>query len=136
MISAKVYISGKISGEKREHYMERFRLAEEKLRERGYVNIVNPTRIWVSRWPRLHSLLVRMLGEQRAYSVILLYDLWLLMGCQRIYKIPGWKASRGSNIESAAAFNLGLFLINNTDRAVIDRSIENLIKRQTSGKQK
>lgn len=129
MISAKIYISGKISGEKREHYMERFRLAEEKLRELGYVNIVNPTRIWVCRWPGLHRILVRLLGEQCTYSFILLYDLWLLMGCQRIYKIPGWKSSRGANVESATAYNLGLFLINKQDRTVIDSSIGELLKR-------
>lgn len=130
MVSAKIYISGQISSLPREHYMDRFQLAEQKLRELGYVNIVNPTRIWACRFPRFHRFLVRLLGERRAYSAILLYDLWLLMGCQRIYKIPGWKASRGAQIESATAYNFNLFLITNTDRAIIDYAIEQLIKKQ------
>lgn len=107
-------------------------MAEEKLRELGYVKIVNPVRVWACRFPRFHRLLVRLMGEQRAYSVILLYDLWLLMRCQRIYKIPGWKESRGAQIESAVAYNFNMFLINKSDRTIIDRHIETLIKNQSS----
>lgn len=106
----------------REHYLERFALAERKLRELGYDNVVNPCRVWACRWPWLY----RLVG----YRLTLLYDLWLLMRCQRIYKIPGWKASRGANIESAVAFNFNLFLIGKPERTVIDRELEALIARQ------
>lgn len=106
----------------RQHYLERFALVERKLRELGYDNIVNPTRVWACRWPWLY----RLVG----YRLTLLYDLWLLMRCQRIYKIPGWKESRGANIESAVAYNFNLFLIGKPDRTVIDRCLEALIKKQ------
>ena len=122
MISAKIYISGAMSDVPREHYLERFALAERKLRELGYDNVVNPCRVWACRWPWLY----RLVG----YRLTLLYDLWLLMRCQRIYKIPGWKASRGANIESAVAFNFNLFLIGKPERTVIDRELEALIARQ------
>lgn len=130
MISAKVYISGPISGIRREHYVERFRLAEQMLRSLGYDNIVNPTRIWACRFPKLNYLIRLVFGEQRAYTLILLYDLWLLSRCQRIYKIPGWKDSRGAQIESAVAYNYNMFLINRHERIAIDGGIEKLIKKQ------
>lgn len=130
MITAKIYISGKISGEQREHYMECFNEAERLLRQLGYVNIVNPVHTWVDRFPLFHRFLVWVLGEQRAYSVILLYDLWKLMGCQRIYKIPGWKDSRGAQIESAVAFNMGMFLISKPEREAIDRHLEALMQKR------
>lgn len=130
MISAKVYISGPISGIRREHYVERFRLAEQMLRSLGYDNIVNPTRVWACRFQKLYSLIRLVFGEQRAYTLILLYDLWLLSRCQRIYKIPGWKDSRGAQIESAVAYNYNMFLINRHERTAIDGSIEKLIKKQ------
>lgn len=129
-ISARLYISGQISGLQRSQYMERFSEAERLLREIGYVNIVNPTRIWACKYPRFHRFLVRVLGEQRAYPLILLYDLWLLMRCQRIYKIPGWKTSHGAQIESAVAYNMGLFLVSKTDRTVVDRRLEKIVMRQ------
>ena len=130
MISAKVYISGQIRGLSREHYMERFSEAERLLREAGYSHIVNPAHLWINRFPRFHRFLVRLLGEQRAYTIIMLYDLWLLMGCQRIYKIPGWKASRGAMIESAVAFNMNLYTVFKPDRERIDKQLEKMIIRQ------
>jgi len=123
MISAKVYISGAISGIKRKHYNERFAMAERMLREAGYDNIVNPTRVWACRWPWLFKVV--------GYRLTLLYDLFLLMRCQRIYKIPGWKQSRGAQIESAVAYNFNLFLIGNETRRCMDSEIETLIKQQS-----
>lgn len=123
MISAKVYISGAISGTKRKHYNERFAMAERMLREAGYDNIVNPTRVWACRWPWLFKIV--------GYRLTLLYDLFLLMRCQRIYKIPGWKQSRGAQIESAVAYNFNLYLIGNDERRRMDAELEKLIALQT-----
>lgn len=122
MISAKVYISGAISGIKRKHYNERFAMAERMLREAGYDNIVNPTRVWACRWPWLFKVV--------GYRLTLLYDLFLLMRCQRIYKIPGWKQSRGAQIESAVAYNFNLYLIGNDERRRMDAELEKLIASQ------
>jgi len=127
-ISARIYISGQISGLGRNEFMERFAEAERLLREAGYTNIVNPTRLWFDRWPWVHRLLNRVLGEQTVYAVILLYDLWVLMRCQRIYKIPGWKESRGANIESAVAFNMGLYTLMGAEREMIDKGMEQFLE--------
>ncbi len=127
-ISAKLYISGQISGLKRSQYMARFNEAERLLREAGYTNIVNPTRVWVCRFPWLHKAMTLLLGGQMTYSLVLLYDLFLLMRCQRIYKIPGWKASRGALIESCTAFNMNLYTVFKPDRERIDKQLEKIIK--------
>lgn len=96
----KVFISGKISGRPRAEYLAEFRAAEERLRAMGY-RVSNPTRTLVCRWP----LLYRLLG----YNLTLLLDLWLLMRCDFIYKLPGWKRSRGANIESCVAYHFKIW---------------------------
>ena len=90
----KVYVSGKISGVGRKEYLARFAKAEALLREKGY-KTVNPTRFLVCRWRWLY----RIVGYERT----LLYDIWRLWQCDRIYLIPGWMDSRGARIESFAA---------------------------------
>ena len=99
----------------REQYMELFRRAEQSLRDQGYRNIVNPIRVWSCRWPWLY----RLVG----YRLTLLYDLWLLMRCDMIYKIPGWKDSRGASIESCVAFHFGLWTLPTTKRERIDKRL-------------
>lgn len=95
--NARVYISGPMSGLEREHYLEIFKRAEQSLRAQGYTKVVNPIRVWACRWPWLY----RIVG----YRLTLLYDLWLLMRCDLIYKLPGWQQSRGANIESCVAYH-------------------------------
>ena len=95
--NARVYISGPMSGLEREHYLEIFKRAEQSLRSQGYTKVVNPIRVWACRWPWLY----RIVG----YRLTLLYDLWLLMRCDLIYKLPGWQQSRGANIESCVAYH-------------------------------
>ena len=90
----KVYISGKISGLGREVYTGKFAKAEELVRAKGY-KTVNPTHFLVCRWRWLY----RIVGYERT----LLYDIWRLWQCDRIYLIPGWMDSRGARIESFAA---------------------------------
>ena len=99
--NARVYISGPMSGLEREHYLEIFKRAEQSLRAQGYTKVVNPIRVWVCRWPWLY----RIVG----YRLTLLYDLWLLMRCDLIYKLPGWQQSRGANIESCVAYHFKIY---------------------------
>ena len=115
----KVYISGKISGIPREQYMKMFGIAEQMLREKGY-KAVNPTRFFLSRH---YQRLCRLIGHQNAYDLTLLYDLWRLMHCDLIYKIPGWKQSRGANIESCVAFHFGLWTLPTVVRERVDRKL-------------
>lgn len=94
----KIYLSGKISGLTREEYLANFDRAEEALHEEGFVRVVNPAHFALARWPWLF----RIVG----YRLTLLYDLWRLMRCDRIYPIPGWESSRGSCIETFVAYKL------------------------------
>ena len=116
--NARVYISGPMSGLKREQYMEMFRRAEQSLRDRGYQRIVNPIRVWACRWPWLY----RIVG----YRLTLLYDLWLLTRCDLIYKIPGWKESRGANIESCMAYHFKIWPVPKQDIAKLDKKLAKL----------
>jgi 16S rRNA (cytosine1402-N4)-methyltransferase len=70
--------------------------------------------MWVSRpW------VFRILG----YRLTLLYDLFQLTRCQRIYKMPGWKKSRGAQIESCVAYHFGLYTLTKPLRDIIDAAI-------------
>ena len=95
----KVYISGRMSGVPREEYLQMFRNAEKLLRKEGFVRIVNPVRVWVCRWHWLWRILAGITSENTIYTLVLLYDLWLLSRCDTIYMMPGWSESRGANIE-------------------------------------
>lgn len=122
----KVYISGpmtdKATGKVSAENLAAFHHAERLLREMGYRRIVNPTRVWACRWPWLY----RIVG----YNLTLLYDLRLLMGCGQIYKIPGWRASRGANIESCVAFHFRIWPIRHREHEIIDKK---LAKRMAKG---
>lgn len=131
MTTARIYISGPISELTHEQASARFALAETLLRNLGYTRIVNPMSIWPLRFPWLHRLMQNILGVQLTHTLIFFYSLFLLATrCQRIYKIPGWKKSRGAQMESCVAYHFNLFLIDNRDRADIDKSIENEIQKQ------
>lgn len=95
----RVYISGRISGVKRERYLAEFARVEERLWKAGYM-AVNPTRFLVCRWLWLY----RLMG----YRLTLLYDLWRLSGCDMVYMLPGWEKSRGSRIEYSWAKEMGI----------------------------
>lgn len=97
LIMEKVYIAGAITGLERVDYLVKFRRAEMLVKERGY-KVVNPTRRGPGRWLWLY----RLMG----YRLTLLYDLWLVMRCDRIYLIPGWEESRGAKVESFVAYQM------------------------------
>lgn len=96
----KIYISGPMTGVPREVMMERFLHAEDRLRALGYKRVVNPTNVWVCRWPWLYKLV--------GYRLTLIYDLWLLSRCTHIFMLSGWGQSRGSVIEYENAMARGL----------------------------
>lgn len=119
----KVYISGKISGLEREHYERLFGIAEAMLRDKGY-KVVNPTRFFMSRH---YQRLCRLIGHQNAYDLTLLYDLWRLMRCDLIYKIPGWQQSKGANIESCVAYHFKVRPMLKDAVQKIDKRLEKII---------
>lgn len=114
----KVYISGRISGLPREQYMRLFFIAASMLNKKGY-KPVNPTRFLMCRWPWLY----RLLG----YNLTLLIDLWMLMRCDLIYKIPGWQQSRGANIESCVAYHFKILPMSKDVVSKIDKRLEKMI---------
>lgn len=122
MSKDKVYISGAITGVPRDFYLERFSTAEQLLKQKGYRRVVNPTRVWACRWPWLYKVV--------GYRLTLFYDLWLLMRCQRIYRMPGWQQSHGANIESCMAYHLNIYPLAKPVRDAMDKEVEKLIKQQ------
>ena len=119
--NARVYISGPMSGLEREQYLELFRRAEQSLRSQGYTKVVNPIRVWACRWPWLYKIV--------GYRLTLLYDLWLLTRCDLIYKIPGWRDSRGANIESCVAFHFKIWPVPQIYIKRIDKKLAKLIEK-------
>ena len=110
----KVYVSGAISGVARQEYMKRFAAAAKAVEAQGF-KAVNPTRFWICRWRWLHKII--------GYDLTLLYDLWQLSKCAHIYKIPGWRESRGANIESCWAYHYHIYPLPPRIRASIDKLI-------------
>ena len=119
--NARVYISGPMSGLDRELYMKMFRRAEQSLRSQGYTRVVNPIRVWACRWPWLY----RIVG----YRLTLLYDLWLLMRCDQIYKLPGWRDSKGANIESCVAFHFKIWPVPDSQTKKLDKRLAKLVEK-------
>ena len=115
----RVYISGGMTDVPREQYIELFRRAEESLRDQGYRNIVNPINVWSCRWPWLYKVV--------GYRLTLLYDLWLLMRCDQIYKLPGWRDSKGANIESCVAYHFKIWPVPQSDIKKLDKQLAKLM---------
>ena len=129
----RVYISGpmtdKETGFVSEVNLQAFREAEKLLRERGYRHIVNPIRVWVCRWPWLYRIMERVVGCDTAYYLTLLYDLWLLRRCDLIYKLPGWRDSRGANIESCVAYHFKIWPVPQADIKKLDKRLAKLMEK-------
>ena len=107
----RIYISGPMSGVPREEYLRNFRQAEMELRMKGFNHIVNPINVWVCRWLWLYRLMEKVIGKENAYTLVLLYDLWLLSRCSTICMLDGWSASRGARIENYFAGLSNKFII-------------------------
>lgn len=124
--SKRVYISGPMSNLTREQYLELFRRAEQSLRAQGYTKVVNPIRVWACRWPWLWKVLTYITSEHTAYTLVLLYDLWLLSRCDLIYKLPGWQESRGANIESCVAYHFKIWPVPESQTKKLDKRLAKL----------
>ena len=127
--NARVYISGPMSNLTREQYLELFKRAEQSLRAHGYRKIVNPIRVWVCRWPWLYRIMEWALGCDTAYYSTLLYDLWLLRRCDQIYKLPGWRDSKGANIESCVAYHFKIWPIPESNIKKLDKKLAKLMEK-------
>ena len=99
----RVYLSGGMSGIPRSEYQRKFREAERILRRHGY-GVINPCNVWACRWPWIYKAMEWSLGKRWAYSIVLCYDMLLLMTrADGIAMLPGWQASRGAQIENYGA---------------------------------
>jgi hypothetical protein len=110
----KVYISGPISGKPRREYLAEFAAAEKVLKNEGY-KVINPTKFLMCRCLWLYKLL--------GYRLTIIYDLYKLSGCDMIYKIPGWKDSRGANIESCFAYHMKIWTLGVQERGGVDAAV-------------
>jgi len=91
----KVYIAGKVSGERMENVFVKFGAAEYQLKRRGHT-VVNPLRL-VSQnwsWEKCMSACIRELVQ-----------------CDAIFLLPDWSESRGAKLEYYIAQELKLQLI-------------------------
>lgn len=110
MKKQKVYISGLMTSsdsEEQERNVQAFHDCALLLRASG-CRPVNPANVWPCKHPRIYRLIERLLGEERAYRTVLVYDLWLLSRSDNICMIDGWQLSRGAKIEEGFAFRLGI----------------------------
>ena len=92
----RVYISGAISGRLPEDVCVDFERAEEKLEEMGW-EVVNP--------------LKNGLTDAHTWAEHMRADLRLLLDCDRIAMLPGWRASRGACLEKRVAKELGMSIM-------------------------
>ena len=124
-----------MSGLEREQYLELFGRAEQSLRSQGYTKVVNPICVWACRWPWLWKVLTGVTSEHTAYTLVLLYDLWLLSRCDQIYKLPGWRDSKGANIESCVAYHFKIWPVPQSDIKKIDKKLAKLMEKWNNKKQ-
>lgn len=123
----KIYLSGpmtdKKTGRVSNDNLKAFEIARELLQKEGYERIKTPTNVWVCRWPWLYRLMERLMGREIAYRLVLLYDILVMLRCDYIYKMPGWRESRGAQVESCVAFHMGLWLIHPEERERVDKKL-------------
>lgn len=127
----RIYISGAMTdrntGKVTDENIMAFHKAEVLLREHGYHHIVNPAKVWACRWHWLYKIV--------GYRLTLLYDLWLLLRCGCIYKIPGWRNSRGANVESCMAYHFRIFTLPEKKRDAIDKKLAKAMEKIESFKE-
>ena len=89
---SRIYIAGQVSGLPYEQAMENFKKAEEFLYSRGDTP-VNPTKSCDVSW---------------SWKKCMQTVIPLLVNCDGIYMLKGWKASHGAKLEHFIALKLGL----------------------------
>lgn len=91
----KVYIIGKITGLPREHVVEKFRKAEDKLKSAGMV-VVNP---------------VDLVHEDSTWHNAMRTCIGALVQCDAVALLPDWHKSVGGKLEAEIALQLNLHTI-------------------------
>jgi len=110
MKKQRIYISGPMTSsdsEEQARNVQAFHDCALLLRASG-CRPVNPARCWACRFKWLYKAMERLLGKERAYRTVLVYDLWLLSRSDTICMIDRWQQSRGAKIEEGFAFRLGI----------------------------
>ena len=110
MRKQRIYISGPMTSsdsEEQTRNVQAFHDCATLLRASG-CRPVNPANAWPCKHAWLYKSMERVLGKERAYRTVLLYDLWLLSRSDNICMIDGWQESRGAKIEEGFAFCLGI----------------------------
>lgn len=92
----KIYISGKVTGFPIDIVRERFGTAESFLIDAGF-DVVNP--------------LKNGLAVSEPWERHIVKDIELLMGCDAIYMLDCWRASRGARIEYHIALETGKYFL-------------------------
>ena len=116
-----IYLSGKMSGLPRSEYRRKFREAERILHRHGY-GVINPCNVWACRFPWIYKAMEFCLGHSKANALILAYDLLLLMTrADGIAMLPGWRASRGAQIENCVARHFPMMGISKAAAEDIER---------------
>ena len=117
----RIYLSGPMSGLPRSEYRRKFREAECILHRHGY-GVINPCNVWACRFPWIYKAMEFCLGHSKAYALILAYDLILLMTrADGIAMLPGWRASRGAQIENYVARHFPMMGISKAAAEEIER---------------
>ena len=117
----RIYLSGPMSGLPRSEYRRKFREAERILHRHGY-GVINPCNVWACRFPWIYKAMEFCLGHSKAYALILAYDLILLMTrADGIAMLPGWRASRGAQIENYVARHFPMMGISKAAAEEIER---------------
>lgn len=92
----KIYISGKITGRDLEEARKQFDKAEQYWISQG-IEVVNPMKEVPAE-------------DGKPWDYYMRRDIKLLMDCDAIYMMDGWKTSRGAKIEKYIAEQLGMKL--------------------------
>ena len=111
MKKQRIYISGPMTSsdsEEQARNVQAFHDCALLINSHTGLRAVNPANAWPCKFPRLYRAMERVLGKERAYRTVLVYDLWLLSRSDTICMIDGWQKSRGAKIEEGFAFRLGI----------------------------
>lgn len=96
----KIYISGAITGQDPDEVRGRFDEAGIRLQEAGYCDaseVVNP--------------LDNGLPADSSWEDHMRADLKMLVDCDAVYMLKGWKMSKGATLENYLAKRLGMMII-------------------------
>ena len=121
MSRRRIYLSGPMTGIEPREYRRRFHEAEAILRRHGY-GCINPCRVWACRFHWIYRAMEWALGKRLAYAAVLCYDLLLLITrADGIAMLPGWRASRGAQIENYVARHFPMMGISKAAAEEIER---------------